>query len=318
MLKNSPVLFFSIAIAVILPATVYGFTWPIDIGQSNAPITSPFGPRLHPYGYYDFHPGVDIRTWYSTTVVAAHDGYADWIGNNGGYGKMIFLGEAYYVYATGYAHLENYNVTQGDVAYEGDQIAGSDGNHLHFNYYTRNVDDLYYGDHPSDPDTENPMNILPYSDDGWGPDSPFESRGATGTSSDITNVYFDIETQGNELDLNIIDLTLWGQITYFRQEFDTRENIETDDGINQTQSIDVNVWPYGSIMVTYTVYNFDVDNDDVQILTVHYDFSSYTEQIVAQDIQIDISDVKDNWLTLSGFSASTIETPKEDHNHKGL
>ncbi len=85
--------------------TLYAFTWPIDVGQSSTPLTSPFGPLLL-NSKYDFHPFVDIRTQNSTTFVVSHDWYADWVGENVVfYGLMGFLGEGSYVYASGYAHL---------------------------------------------------------------------------------------------------------------------------------------------------------------------------------------------------------------------
>jgi parallel beta-helix repeat protein len=160
------VVLFTITIIFFNNFFAFSSTWPIQSGQSNAPLTSSFGPRwLSPSEVYDFHFGNDIRNMFDDNVVAAHDGYADWIGNNASYETMIFVGEDNYDYATGYAHLTNVLVQIGTILQTGTLIAECTyptSHHLHFNYYTSNIWSLYYGNHPMDDDTVNPMNFLPF------------------------------------------------------------------------------------------------------------------------------------------------------------
>lgn len=181
--------------------------WPIEIGQASAPLTSAFGSRWLSATYiYDWHYGVDIRNQNDTTVVAAHDGIVDWRGINGGYGMMIFVGEAYYTYATGYAHLTAYNAEVGDPVLAGLQIAECSypiQDHLHFNYYTRNIWDLYYGSHPHDADTDNPMGFLPYTNDSPSIGDPFISSDGHGTYIGFVSCIGDTELDFMEATLYV-------------------------------------------------------------------------------------------------------------------
>ncbi|MBC7092399.1 M23 family metallopeptidase [Candidatus Bipolaricaulota bacterium] len=120
------------------------FVWP-----ARGPISSPFGPRVHPiYRVPSFHSGVDIALPEGTTVYAAAPGRvveADW---HGGYGLLVVIdhGNGYTTY---YGHLSRLLVFPGQFVEAGQPIARSGntglstGPHLHF--------EVRQGDNPVDP-----------------------------------------------------------------------------------------------------------------------------------------------------------------------
>lgn len=109
--------------------------WPVQ----GAEITDGFGPRWSPFGRgWQFHDGVDLAQDYWTPVYATGAGtvvYADWL--DGGYGKCVIIDHGY-GYRTLYAHLQDWNVSEGEQVSRGDLIGWvgstglSTGPHLHY------------------------------------------------------------------------------------------------------------------------------------------------------------------------------------------
>jgi murein DD-endopeptidase MepM/ murein hydrolase activator NlpD len=99
--------------------------------------------RLHPIlKIRRPHLGVDYAAPYGTPVRASADGRVDYVGWNGGMGKMIKIRHNA-VYSTAYGHLSRYargmkrnkTVRQGDIiAYVG-STGISTGPHLHYSFY---------------------------------------------------------------------------------------------------------------------------------------------------------------------------------------
>lgn len=106
-----------------------------------APITSPFGWRIHPItGEYKFHTGLDIGYDYGDNITAMLPGkvvYADWYG---GYGNCVILEHSNGDH-TLYAHCSSIYCSYGQEVEKGTIIAavGSTGNstgpHLHIEYW---------------------------------------------------------------------------------------------------------------------------------------------------------------------------------------
>ncbi|MCG9478736.1 MAG: peptidoglycan DD-metalloendopeptidase family protein [Actinomycetia bacterium] len=109
------------------------FAWPVA-GR----ISSGFGYRVHPiFGTRRFHSGLDLAAPYGTPIIAADGGQVVQAGYFGGYGNsiMIYHGGGY---ATWYAHMSGFNVSNGQMVQRG-QVIGfvgstgwSTGPHLHF------------------------------------------------------------------------------------------------------------------------------------------------------------------------------------------
>ena len=116
--------------------------WPLD----GAEITDGFGPRWSPFGSgWQYHDGVDLGQDYWTPVYATGAGtvvYADWLA--GGYGKCVIIDHGY-GYRTLYAHLQDWNVTEGQDVVRGDLIGWvgstglSTGPHLHYEVHLNGV-----------------------------------------------------------------------------------------------------------------------------------------------------------------------------------
>jgi len=109
------------------------FVWPV-----HGPISSPFGPRIHPiYGAPSFHTGIDIAVPEGTPVRAAASGTVTFAGWYEGFGVLVVIdhGNGYESY---YAHLSKLLVSAGQSVSAGDVIALSGntglstGPHLHF------------------------------------------------------------------------------------------------------------------------------------------------------------------------------------------
>lgn len=322
-------------------STTQGYVWPIDVGQNLAPITSPFGPRRHPadpdpenghpYPFYDFHHGVDIRTQSSTNAVAVFDGYIIWSDINGDYGYMTFLGDQDGIEdcidLVGYAHLSNtLNFHEHDEVYEGNQIAVTGGNpaHLHFNSYLPEIDPNNIPDHPVDSDVDHTMFLLPYTN-GTQPETSSEIWNGT-DESHVTSVEFDVKVDDEELDFNFIQLEFQWQneeeCYATLTDIGSMYNIPLEDGqgagdagITKSYSFPAhgNDWPsWGDITIIVKVQDFNHGTD--QVLHIKYDFTeldygSYTGSIPLGAISIAFGDCfvgtqTDPWVTINSFSAS--------------
>lgn len=104
----------------------------------SAPITSPFGNRVHPVtGVYKFHNGIDISVPVGTPVYSPEDGTVTGTLENDAGGKQLIITHDTGI-KTGYAHLDYRFVTNGQRVKAGQPIAksGNTGNttgaHLHF------------------------------------------------------------------------------------------------------------------------------------------------------------------------------------------
>lgn len=109
------------------------FSWP-----ARGPISSPFGPRIHPiYRVSSFHSGVDLAISEGTHVHAAASGRVVTAGWEGGYGLLVVVDHED-GYATYYGHLSQLLVSVGQFVEIGQVVARSGntglstGPHLHF------------------------------------------------------------------------------------------------------------------------------------------------------------------------------------------
>jgi murein DD-endopeptidase MepM/ murein hydrolase activator NlpD len=92
------------------------------------------------------HKGVDYAAPHGTPVIATGDGKVDFVGTNGGYGKMIVLRHGG-SYSTAYAHLARYArdlkpgraVSQGQVIGYVGQSGLATGPHLHYEFRVNGV-----------------------------------------------------------------------------------------------------------------------------------------------------------------------------------
>jgi murein DD-endopeptidase MepM/ murein hydrolase activator NlpD len=107
-------------------------------------ITSRYGMRKDPFtGALQFHGGVDFRANIGTAVLASMDGVVSVVSHNRIYGNYIIISHSN-GYKTFYAHLNSFNVRQGDRVARGRKIGEvgntgySTGPHLHFGMYDRN------------------------------------------------------------------------------------------------------------------------------------------------------------------------------------
>ena len=102
------------------------------------PITSGFGPRVHPIlGYTRMHTGIDMSAGYGTPIAAAADGRVIHAGPFGGYGNAVIIDHGGGI-ATLYAHQSQVAVGNGSSV-SGGSVVGyvgstglSTGPHLHF------------------------------------------------------------------------------------------------------------------------------------------------------------------------------------------
>lgn len=105
---------------------------------SSAPISSPFGWRMHPIlGYRRFHAGLDFAADYGTPIFAADRGSVIFAGWYGGYGNSVIVDHGNGL-TTLYAHAQELYVSEGQAVERGQAIAAtgstglSTGPHLHF------------------------------------------------------------------------------------------------------------------------------------------------------------------------------------------
>jgi murein DD-endopeptidase MepM/ murein hydrolase activator NlpD len=110
----------------------------LSVPIPGAPITSGFGPRVHPI-FHDvrMHTGVDFGATYGTPIRAAADGVVVWAGPRGGYGNATIIDHGGGL-ATLYAHQSQVVVRVGQHVTRG-QLIGlvgatgfATGPHLHF------------------------------------------------------------------------------------------------------------------------------------------------------------------------------------------
>lgn len=115
-----------------------GLVFPIP----GAPITSPFGMRVHPItGVYKLHDGTDFGAGCGVPIQAAASGRVTERYYNAGYGNRLFIDDGTQGGArtvTSYNHLSRYNVSVGQWVRQG-QVIGyvgetgyATGCHLHF------------------------------------------------------------------------------------------------------------------------------------------------------------------------------------------
>lgn len=103
-----------------------------------SPLTSPFGPRVHPvFGTVRLHNGVDLAASAGTPVVAVDDGVVVAAGYSGGYGNRVLITHGGSL-ATLSAHLGEISVAEGQQVTRGQAIGTvgctglCTGPHLHF------------------------------------------------------------------------------------------------------------------------------------------------------------------------------------------
>ncbi|HEX9309051.1 MAG TPA: M23 family metallopeptidase [Anaeromyxobacter sp.] len=101
-------------------------------------VTSDFGTRIDPYtAERKMHQGMDIASPHGQVVYTPSDGTVVFLGNEGGYGKVLVIDHGYGV-KTRYGHLSEIQVHLGDRVKRGDKVAAvgntgrSTGPHLHY------------------------------------------------------------------------------------------------------------------------------------------------------------------------------------------
>lgn len=104
----------------------------------NAPITSPFGDRIHPVtGKQSFHSGVDFGAGMGTPIHAADGGVVKFAGDDPLCGKMVTIDHKN-GFTTTYCHMSQLNTAIGAPVSAGQTIGfvgstgRSTGPHLHF------------------------------------------------------------------------------------------------------------------------------------------------------------------------------------------
>lgn len=112
------------------------------IHPARAPITSPYGMRVHPVtGVYKLHSGTDFGASCGAGVVAAAVGTVEETGYAGAYGNRITINHGTIAgtdVMTTYNHLSKIDVAPGQTVAAGDRIGrvgttgSSTGCHLHF------------------------------------------------------------------------------------------------------------------------------------------------------------------------------------------
>ena len=110
-----------------------GMIWPV-----SAPITSTFGPRLHPIlRFVRMHKGIDFGAHWGMPIHAAADGQVERVGWAGGYGRQVRIGHGGGM-ETSYSHMSSMAVSPGAIVHQGDVIGYvgssglSTGPHLHY------------------------------------------------------------------------------------------------------------------------------------------------------------------------------------------
>jgi len=111
-----------------------GYRRPVNGGR----ISSEFGNRIHPiFRVSRHHAGIDIALPTGSPIFASREGRVIFVGERGGYGKTVIIRHAG-PYATLYAHMSAYDVSEGSWVEGGERIGDvgntgwSTGPHLHF------------------------------------------------------------------------------------------------------------------------------------------------------------------------------------------
>jgi murein DD-endopeptidase MepM/ murein hydrolase activator NlpD len=106
-----------------------------------APITSPFGWRIHPIsGQWAFHTGVDIGYEEGTEIVALRSGTVVYAAPYGGYGNCVIIEDSagdHQLYAHSSRILCSYgqDIAQNQVIALVGSTGNSTGPHLHVEYW---------------------------------------------------------------------------------------------------------------------------------------------------------------------------------------
>ena len=138
-----------------VPRAVYAYQGPVpgDATRGTGIFGWPTSGMLS-QKFWAGHPGIDVARAIGTPVFAADSGYVAVVGwDNSGYGNMILIDHGN-GFQTRYAHLDGFNVRQGQSVKKGQQIATmgstgrSTGPHLHFEVIKGGV-------------PRNPLGILP-------------------------------------------------------------------------------------------------------------------------------------------------------------
>ena len=138
-----------------VPRTVYAYQGPVPGDATRG--TGIFGwpaSGMISQKFWGGHPGIDIARATGTPIFAADSGFVAVVGYDGsGYGNMIIIDHGN-GFQTRYAHLDGFNVRQGQSVKKGQQIATmgttgrATGPHLHFEVIKGGV-------------PRNPLGILP-------------------------------------------------------------------------------------------------------------------------------------------------------------
>lgn len=111
------------------------------LGSQAAPITSPFGWRIHPIsGQWAFHAGTDIGYEEGTRIVALHGGKVVYAAPYGGYGNCVIIEDSVGDHQL-YGHASKILCSYGQIVEKNQVIAlvgstgYSTGPHLHLEYW---------------------------------------------------------------------------------------------------------------------------------------------------------------------------------------
>lgn len=115
-------------------------------------ISDKYGPRIHPiYKRPQFHRGIDIACKTNTPIYSPANGKVIRVTYERGYGRLVIINHDF-GYITKYAHLNKYDVREGQTVKRGELIAfsgstgGSTGPHLHYEVLLngKNVNPINY------------------------------------------------------------------------------------------------------------------------------------------------------------------------------
>lgn len=111
---------------------------PGPVAVADGPVSSPYGPRVHPVlGRHHHHSGIDIAAPLGSPVRAARAGTVKETRFESGYGNLVVVEHAAGL-ETWYAHLDTIRVEAGDAVQAGATLATvgntgrTTGPHLHF------------------------------------------------------------------------------------------------------------------------------------------------------------------------------------------
>lgn len=294
----------------VLSGNAFAVVWPVSNSSDNNAdvLTSAFGPRDkdETAGFeYDFHAGMDIRTpeGEGDDIYAVKAGEVIWAKPNGGYGWMVKIKHADGS-ITGYGHLEDdpkgppTNLSLGMQVVQGQHIGEAGGTtgdppestlvvHLHLNYYPPGVRAI-------DLNTNNPLHVLPHSVDtgpGGGSDIYIDSIIAY-CSPPRVKVF--LHVPGTELDLNRVQLQIWGPEGYFFSkyaDFDQRYNVGEQQTVNGVTFYPEDFFVGGdqNLAVEFEVPPFETQGTyTLQVTAVDVDGVEYQKEA---EIAVEVSDL---------------------------